>query len=243
MPNTPACPHESCCHRCPLIRQSYFFVKFEFQSHLHLRQVFYLFYCLEKKRNECPKKKRRKRSPELPFKKEEQKCKVHEASHVCVGLGHAVDIRRCVSEGQQGVSERTCPMHVPGTLGHRQSTALAPGCTSWPWRLETGLPWTTQTQRSWGFCQIQAAWQDGESPVSAQTGKAHGAAGCCAPSGFLSTSSSRPARYWHRNFQFPLNLDGIPVKLQPHIQTPHFCKPKLYNFFCERIWCVLFFAM
>lgn len=34
------------------------------------------------------------------------------------------------------------------------------------------------------------------------------------------------------NFYRPLDLGGIPLKSQPPIETPHFCTPELYDFFC-----------
>lgn len=50
VPNTPA-PLQSCCHCCRFPDNHVFLLNLSFQLHLHLSQVFYLFfYCLEEKR-------------------------------------------------------------------------------------------------------------------------------------------------------------------------------------------------
>ena len=63
------------------------------------------------------------------------------------------------------------------------------------------------------------------------------------PQGFTDTAAhtaseasfTPPPQWTHlvcRNFQLSLNRDGTPLKSQPQIPPPHFCKPKLYDFFC-----------
>ena len=51
-----------------------------------------------------------------------------------------------------------------------------------------------------------------------------------------SEASFTPPPQWTllvcRNFQLSLGCDGTPLKSQPQIPPPHFCKPKLYDFFC-----------
>jgi hypothetical protein len=142
VPNTPASPPQRILlSLCPLTRQSYVFVKSEF--HLHLRQVFYLFLLLfGRESNECLNKKRKK-SPELPLKKEHK----HEHSgtnHMCGLVSHHGQFLSVLPQEQQEESKRACSTHTWPLHSSRSRpktiASVVPGGPGLHWRPCQGDP-------------------------------------------------------------------------------------------------------